>query len=108
MNVFQLVVEFFKVVVNGFRLFQVVVCRFMLLVTTILFSLLQSPCSDLPCKNKGKCVTLYKTNSYFCACKKIFTGQHCEKGEETKGTIGNFGNNEIGKNASKIEISVIM
>ncbi|XP_044181097.1 neurocan core protein-like [Acropora millepora] len=38
-----------------------------------------SPCSNLPCNNNGKCVTLYKTNSYFCACKKIFTGQHCEK-----------------------------
>ena len=108
MNVFQVVVEFFKVVVDGFRLFQVVVCRFMLLVSTIFFSLLQSPCSNLPCKNKGKCVTLYKTNSYFCACKKIFIGQHCEKGKETKETIANFGKNDIAKNVSKNEISVIM
>ncbi|XP_067047235.1 C-type lectin domain family 4 member E-like [Acropora muricata] len=37
-----------------------------------------SPCSNLPCRNKGKCVTLYETNSYVCACKKIFTGKHCE------------------------------
>ncbi|XP_074607274.1 uncharacterized protein LOC141860159 [Acropora palmata] len=41
------------------------------------FSIL-SPCSSLPCRNKGKCVTLYETNSYVCACKKIFTGKHCE------------------------------
>ncbi|XP_029202741.2 brevican core protein-like isoform X1 [Acropora millepora] len=41
------------------------------------FSVL-SPCSNLPCRNKGKCVTLYETNSYVCACKKIFTGKHCE------------------------------
>ena len=38
MNVFQVVSEFFEVVVDGFRLFQVVVGRFMLLITTILFS----------------------------------------------------------------------
>ena len=37
MNVFQVAVEFFKVVVDGFRLFQVVVCRFMLLVSTVFF-----------------------------------------------------------------------
>ena len=60
-----------------------VVGRFVLLVTAIFF-LFQSPCSNLPCKNKGKRVTLYKTNSYVCVCKKIFTVQHCEKGKETK------------------------
>ena len=108
MNVFQVLVEFFEVAVDGFRLFQVVLGRFMLLVTTIFFSLLQSPCSNLPCKNKGKCVTLYKTNSYFCACKKIFTGQHCEKGRETKETIRNFGTNDIAENASKNTISAII
>ena len=108
MNVFQVLVEFFEVVVDGFRLLQAVVGRFMLLVPTILFSLLQSPCSNLPCKNKGKCVTLYKTNSYFCACKKIFIGQHCEKGDETKETIGKFGKNDIAKNASKNAISAIV
>ena len=108
MNVFQVVGEFFEVVVDGFRLFQVVVGRFMLLITTIVFPLLQSPCSNLPCKNKGKCVNLYKTSSYFCACKKIFTGQHCEKGEETKKTIGNFGKNDIAKDASKNAISAII
>ena len=33
-----MVSEFFEVVVNGFRLFQVVVGSFMLLITAILFS----------------------------------------------------------------------
>ncbi|XP_044181107.1 uncharacterized protein LOC122962245 [Acropora millepora] len=37
-----------------------------------------SPCSNLPCKNKGKCVTLYETNSYVCVCNSVFTGKHCE------------------------------
>jgi len=37
-----------------------------------------SPCINLPCKNNGKCISLNETNSYVCACKKIFTGKHCE------------------------------
>ncbi|XP_044181118.1 attractin-like protein 1 [Acropora millepora] len=37
-----------------------------------------SPCSNLPCKNNGKCISLYQKNSYVCACKKTFTGKHCE------------------------------
>ena len=47
------------------------------------FFLLQSPCINLPCKNNGKCISLNKTNSYVCACKKIFTGKHCENCKET-------------------------
>ena len=71
------------------------------------FFLLQSPCSNLPCKNNGGCVTLYETNSYVCACKKIFTGQHCENCKETEETIGSFGKNEIDddENASENVIS---
>ncbi|XP_067027280.1 C-type lectin domain family 4 member E-like isoform X1 [Acropora muricata] len=37
-----------------------------------------SPCSNLPCKDNGKCVTIYETNRYVCVCKKQFTGKHCE------------------------------
>ncbi|XP_029183713.1 uncharacterized protein LOC114951743 isoform X2 [Acropora millepora] len=37
-----------------------------------------SPCSKLPCKDNGKCVTLYETNSYVCICNKGLTGKHCE------------------------------
>ncbi|XP_067047236.1 C-type lectin domain family 4 member E-like isoform X1 [Acropora muricata] len=40
-----------------------------------------SPCINLPCKNNGKCISLNETNSYVCACKKIFTGKHCETGD---------------------------
>ncbi|XP_074607230.1 brevican core protein-like isoform X2 [Acropora palmata] len=37
-----------------------------------------SPCDNLPCKDNGKCVTLYETNSYICVCNKRFTGKQCE------------------------------
>ncbi|XP_015765149.1 PREDICTED: neurocan core protein-like isoform X2 [Acropora digitifera] len=37
-----------------------------------------SPCGNLPCKDNGKCVTLYETNSYICVCNKGLTGKHCE------------------------------
>ena len=47
---------------------------------------LQSPCSKLPCKNSGKCVTLYETNSYVCVCNNGFTGKHCEMGKDIKMT----------------------
>ena len=50
----------------------------------------------MPCKNNGKCISLNETNSYVCACKKIFTGKHCEKDKETaEKTIRSFGRNEI-------------
>ncbi|XP_015775330.1 PREDICTED: uncharacterized protein LOC107353528 [Acropora digitifera] len=49
------------------------------------FSIL-SPCSNLPCKDNGKCVTLYETNSYVCVCKKEFTGKHCEIGKDIERT----------------------
>ena len=58
------------------------------------FFLLQSPCSNLPCKNNGKCISLYEKNSYVCVCKKIFTGKHCENCKGTaERTIGSFGGN---------------
>ena len=60
------------------------------------FFLLQSPCINLPCTNNGKCISLNETNSYICACKKIFTGKHCEIGKETaEKTTRSFGRNEI-------------
>ncbi|XP_015762686.1 PREDICTED: uncharacterized protein LOC107341736 [Acropora digitifera] len=37
-----------------------------------------SPCFTAPCKNNGKCLPLYKQNSYLCVCNKEFTGKHCE------------------------------
>ncbi|XP_044181425.1 uncharacterized protein LOC122962416 isoform X1 [Acropora millepora] len=37
-----------------------------------------SPCSSAPCKSNGKCLPLYKQNSYLCVCNKEFTGKHCE------------------------------
>ncbi|XP_015765147.1 PREDICTED: versican core protein-like isoform X3 [Acropora digitifera] len=37
-----------------------------------------SPCDNLPCKENGKCVILYETNSYICVCNKRFTGKNCE------------------------------
>ena len=60
------------------------------------FWFLQSPCINLPCKNNGKCISLIETNSYVCACEKIFTGKHCENGKETaEKTIRSFGRNKI-------------
>ena len=44
------------------------------------------PCSNLPCKDNGKCVTIYKTNSYVCVKKKKFTGKHCEIGKDLERT----------------------
>ncbi|XP_044181358.1 fibrillin-1-like [Acropora millepora] len=37
-----------------------------------------SPCSAVVCENNGKCVALYKENSYVCLCKAGFTGGNCE------------------------------
>ncbi|XP_044181432.1 uromodulin-like [Acropora millepora] len=37
-----------------------------------------SPCSAVVCGNNGKCVALYKENSYVCLCKEGFTGRNCE------------------------------
>ena len=42
---------------------------------------LQSPCSAVVCGNNGKCVALYKENSYICLCKEGFTGRNCETGK---------------------------
>ena len=42
---------------------------------------LQSPCSAMVCGNNGKCVALYKENSYVCLCKEGFTGRNCETGK---------------------------
>ncbi|KAK2560288.1 hypothetical protein P5673_017282 [Acropora cervicornis] len=40
-----------------------------------------SPCSAVVCENNGKCVALYKENSYVCLCKAGFTGRNCETGK---------------------------
>ena len=64
---------------NAMKMFFV----FFLFCFVFFFFLLQSPCISLPCKNNGKCIFLYQTNSYVCACKKIFTGKRCENGKET-------------------------
>ncbi|XP_074606878.1 uncharacterized protein LOC141859885 [Acropora palmata] len=37
-----------------------------------------SPCSAVVCGNIGKCVALYKENSYVCLCTEGFTGRNCE------------------------------
>ncbi|XP_067047327.1 uromodulin-like isoform X2 [Acropora muricata] len=37
-----------------------------------------TPCSTWPCKNKGKCLPLYKENHYKCLCTKGFKGKNCE------------------------------
>ncbi|XP_067047919.1 uncharacterized protein [Acropora muricata] len=37
-----------------------------------------SPCSAVVCGNNGKCVALYKENSYVCLCKEGFIGRNCE------------------------------
>ena len=50
-----------------------------------LFVLL-SPCSSLPCKENGKCVTHYETKGYVCVCKKEFTGKHCKLGKDLERT----------------------
>ena len=42
---------------------------------------LQSPCSAVVCGNNGRCVALYKENSYICLCKEGFTGRNCETGK---------------------------
>ncbi|XP_068730388.1 uncharacterized protein [Montipora capricornis] len=41
------------------------------------FSIL-SPCSSWFCNKNGKCLPLYKQNSYVCVCKEGFMGQNCE------------------------------
>ncbi|CAH3188858.1 unnamed protein product, partial [Porites evermanni] len=37
-----------------------------------------SPCDSSPCKNTGKCVSLYQENRYKCICVEGFTGKDCE------------------------------
>ncbi|XP_015751618.1 PREDICTED: protein crumbs-like isoform X4 [Acropora digitifera] len=36
-----------------------------------------TPCSSWPCKNRGKCLPLYRENNYKCLCKG-FKGKNCE------------------------------
>ena len=46
-------------------------------------------------------------NSYVCACKKIFTGKHCENCKETaEKTIGSFGKDIIDNDESAFEIVI--
>ena len=49
--------------------------------TMFLVLSLQSPCSAVVCGNNGKCVALYKENSYVCLCKEGFIGRNCETGK---------------------------
>ena len=71
------------------------------------FFVFQSPCSNLPCKNNGKCISLYEKNSYVCACKKIFTGKHCENCKATaEKTVGSFGKDIIDDDESAFEIII--
>ncbi|CAH3188859.1 unnamed protein product, partial [Porites evermanni] len=37
-----------------------------------------TPCDSSPCKNTGKCISLYQENGYTCICVKGFTGKDCE------------------------------
>ncbi|XP_073249635.1 uncharacterized protein [Porites lutea] len=37
-----------------------------------------SPCDSSPCKNTGKCISLYQENGYKCICVEGFTGKNCE------------------------------
>ncbi|XP_073249633.1 uncharacterized protein [Porites lutea] len=37
-----------------------------------------SPCHSSPCKNTGKCISLYQENGYKCICIERFTGKDCE------------------------------
>ncbi|KAM7428098.1 hypothetical protein ABFA07_020888 [Porites harrisoni] len=37
-----------------------------------------SPCDSPPCKNTGKCISLYQENGYKCICVEGFTGKDCE------------------------------
>lgn len=45
---------------------------------------IQSPCESSPCKNGGKCVSLYKENSFVCDCLEGFYGNYCEQGKIRK------------------------
>jgi len=46
-----------------------------------------SPCNSLPCKNNGKCVSLYEEDSYVCFCTVGFTGKNCETVSSIASTI---------------------
>ncbi|XP_073259149.1 protein lin-12-like [Porites lutea] len=37
-----------------------------------------SLCDSSPCKNAGKCISLYQENGYKCICAEGFTGKNCE------------------------------
>lgn len=37
-----------------------------------------SLCDNSPCKNAGKCISLYQENGYKCICVEGFTGKNCE------------------------------
>ena len=42
---------------------------------------LQTPCSNYPCKNGGKCVPNYIDDHYHCDCTAGFSGDLCQTGE---------------------------
>ena len=104
MNVFQVLVEFFEVAVDGFRLFQEVLGRFMLLVTTIFFFLFCSRhVAICLVRTKASVLLFTKQTATFVPARKYSQGNTAKKVGKLKRQLGTLARTTSPRTHPKIQ-----